>query len=364
MGAMRARAVGAYAVVAALQILCWAPPAQAGGPTTSAPAGAVDLYAEAREAVDAGHYEHALSLLESAVRLEPGQARYRALLAWTHARLGADEQAAAEYARLGDWYAERGRHALAAEAFEQAVGLGRRDARLHVRLARAYYELKQLLGTISTRRVPGASPDRIVGAYYLLSPVPSQPDRYYVCPRSSAIYQIRQAIDAGLDDAVTRLLQADICLAAGRHEQALAIYRSIESRVPPEERAGYYFRSARAALGVDASDEYLARLRQAIDLDPQRYGPSLADAYDAMARRCSRQGELEMYIRYLEQATDVSPVSAQLHCRLGNAYWEANRRADAARQWQVALELQPDHPDRKRMLDLISAVGSAPGPSR
>ncbi|UCG17396.1 MAG: tetratricopeptide repeat protein [Phycisphaerales bacterium] len=359
---MRERRVGAYVVV--LQIACWPPPAQADVPTTSAPVGAASLYAEAREAVEAGRHDHAASLLESAVRLEPEHVQYRALLARTYARLGANDRAAAEYVRLGDWYTDRGRHALAAEAFEQAEGLHRRDPQLHVRLARAYYELKQFLGTISIRRVPGASPGRIVGEYYLLGPVPNRPDTYYGCPPSSAIYRIQQAIDGGLEDAATRLLHGDIWLAAGRHAEALAVYRSIENHVPAKEQAGYYFRSARAALGVDATDEYFARLQRAIELDPQRYGPALADAYDAMARRCSRQGELATYIQYLERGADAAPASAELRYRLGNAYWEASRRTDAARQWQIALELQPDHPDRKRMLDLIGAVGSVSSESR
>ena len=280
----------------------------------------------------------------------PDETEIHKRLAETYDKAGQADKAVAEYVRVADLCSQAGNHALAAQALQRATELTPGDAKLRLRLATAYFHLKQYLGTVVQRRVPDGTPGRIAGEYYLLEPVPNRPETWFACPSSSALYQAQRALDAGLDDVSAQLLLADIWLEVGRYETALAIYRSIEKRVPPTEQAVYYFRSAQAALGVDALDEYLARLGRAVELDPRKYASTLADAHATVAQRCSRRGDLEGFIRHLELAAKAAPDSPDLHYRLGNAYWEANRRQEAARHWQIALELQPDHPDRERIL--------------
>jgi tetratricopeptide (TPR) repeat protein len=330
--------------------------------TTTAPAAVTKLVDQARAAMRAERYEQAVALLESAVRTGPGDTRCLELLARAYERTGERGQAADTLVRLGDAHAAAERHAMAAEAFERAGRLGRDSPDYHVRLARCYCHLKQYLGDITTQSITGGVPDRIVGDRYLLKKAPDRKGVWYVSPRESAIYHVRRARDGGLDTLAMQMLEAEIWFEAGQPARALRIYQAVESCVSGEGRAAYYFRSAQAALAAEDLDEYLTRLLRAIELDPHTYSGEKLTAYMTLAERYSRRGDLDAFVLYLQKAVALAPKSVDLHYRLGNAYWEADRRTEAARQWQVALELNPDHPDRTRMLELIRDVQSPARP--
>jgi tetratricopeptide (TPR) repeat protein len=154
------------------------------------------------------------------------------------------------------------------------------------------------------------------------------------------------------------LLHADIWVGAGRYTRALAIYRRIDGVVPAEQRARYYYQFAQASLGTDDVEGYVERLKRAIALDGDTYGRHLVTAYRRAAEYYGAEGDLDNYIRYLELAAGESPTSADLHYLLGNALYEAGRRVEASRRWRLTLELNPDHPDRRRMLELVRLIGS------
>lgn len=48
-----------------------------------------------------------------------------------------------------------------------------------------------------------------------------------------------------------------------------------------------------------------------------------------------------------------SPETASLHLKLGHAYEEAQKYAKAIAQWQMTLNLEPEHPKRMELLNLI-----------
>ncbi|MHC4065905.1 MAG: tetratricopeptide repeat protein [Planctomycetota bacterium] len=262
-------------------------------------------------------------------------------------------KSAPDHCLLADTYLRQEKFALAAESYETAWRLGLDVADLHYGLATAYYKLKNYTGRIFYRTVEGGSAGRIVKDCYLIEPAPSQADRFIAAPQSSAIYHLQKAHDAGIDTPEAHLLHVDIWLRTGRYAQALAIFETLEERVDPPDRAEYYFAYARACLGADDRQGYLDRLEKAIALDPKTYRPRLVDAYRQVAARCNAEGDLQDYIRYLKLAVGEAPESHNLRYALGNALFEAGRQAGACRQWQITLELQPDHPDRTRMLELI-----------
>lgn len=351
-------------------VLAWSlaaaiPPAAGHPPTTTSAPAAVDaLHDQAQAAMNNGQFERAAELLETAIRTDPGRTREYYLLAEAYEQAGHPDRAADTHVRLGDAYAATGRHAVAVDAYEHAGRLGRDGPDYHLRLARSHYALKQYLGAVTKRRIAGGVPDRVVDGYYLLRPVPDRDDMWFVCPPESAIYHIRCIDAAGSTSTAARLLEADVWLAVKQPSRALRIYGSIESEVPAGQKADYYYHSAQAALGADDLNEYIRRLRRAIELAPDRYGHTELTAYTTLAERYSQRGDLERYTDYLKLACELAPRSGDLHYQLGNAYWEADDRVAAARQWQIALELDPDHPDRDRMLQLIrDQQGSSP-PSR
>ena len=72
-----------------------------------------------------------------------------------------------------------------------------------------------------------------------------------------------------------------------------------------------------------------------------------------MADQYNEAGNLDKYIEYLGKAVGESPLTASLHLKLGNAYEEARRLDKAIEQWRMVLDIEPDHPQRTQLLNLI-----------
>jgi tetratricopeptide (TPR) repeat protein len=135
------------------------------------------------------------------------------------------------------------------------------------------------------------------------------------------------------------------------------MYQALDGKVPEEDAALYAYYFAQSALGVEKYDEYLEQLRTATDLDPEAYRSALVDGYLQVADRYNQAGQLDKYIEHLALAVDQSPQTASLHLKLGNALEEARRYEEAVQQWRLVLDLEPEHPQRTRLLNLIRTHG-------
>lgn len=267
--------------------------------------------------------------------------------------IAADDSHADDHRLLGDIALAQERFALAIEAYEQAQSQGLDDARLHFKLATAYFRLRNHLGDIRRRTITGGQADTVQAEGYVIEAVPSERDTFYVSPPASAVFHAQKARDLGLDSPELRLLLGDIWLAVRRYDRALTEYQEVEARVPQSRRGAFYLNYARASLGAGDPEGYLVRLKQAAELDHAAYAPLLGQAYVNVAELHNQEGDTNKYLHYMRLAVKHAPESSDLHYRLGNALWEAGRRADAERHWRITLELRPDHPDRIRMLELI-----------
>ena len=129
--------------------------------------------------------------------------------------------------------------------------------------------------------------------------------------------------------------------------------RNWRRSVAEEDKAlhSYYF--AQSALGVGQYDEYLTHLKEAAKLDPEAYESALVDAYLTVADKQNQLGDLEKYIEYLTLAVQQKPQTASLHLRLASALEEARQYDKAVEQWRMVLDLEPDHPQRTDLLNLI-----------
>ena len=264
---------------------------------------------------------------------------------------------------LGLIHLDENMPALAAEQFQRALKLGRTGGDAHYALAQAFERLDQDFGRVRVISAPGATAGRIVDGAYLIEPVDGDPDLFRAAPPESAIYQLREALDDGVDSWEARRLLARLWLKTRRFAAAAAAFAEAESDVPRGARAGYCREFAEALYGVGDVEGFVARMRQAAEADAEQYAPELADAYRRAAQRCSQRGDLAQYIAYLEKAVAERPDAADLHYLLGNGHWEAGQEREALRQWRLTLQLQPDHPDRQRMLELIQqAVGASRPP--
>lgn len=269
-------------------------------------------------------------------------------------------ESAADQYELGNIYLLQKRFALARDAYETAGRLGQDSAAYHVKLASVYFNLRNYLGAVATVEVIGGQVGQIRNDRLLIDPVPGRKDTFYASPPRSAIFQIVRAREMGLGEGQVRFLEANTWLNARRYEKADALYRMLEGEVPEADRALFWFYWAQAALGLEDHDAYLERLDRAIELEPEVYEATRADAYVTVADRHLQRGDRERYLEFLGRAVQASPLSAGLHAQFGDALWQTGRRDEAAEQYSLAFELEPDHARRIELLNRIREVRRRP----
>jgi tetratricopeptide (TPR) repeat protein len=130
------------------------------------------------------------------------------------------------------------------------------------------------------------------------------------------------------------------------------MFAQIEPTVK-DDKALFYYYFAQAAFGTGQYDRYLELLEQAIRLDPAAYKATRVDAYLSVADQYNQAGNLDKYIEYLDRAVTESPQTASLHLKLGYACEEARKLDRAVVQWRMVLDIEPDHPERTKLLNLI-----------
>jgi tetratricopeptide (TPR) repeat protein len=290
------------------------------------------LLAEAK--YNLNDYEKARKYFEEAIKL--------------NAKSGSDHY------QLGNIYLASNSFALAAESYQAALRLGVDTPVLHYKLGSAYFNLRNYFGKISVVTVKAGKTGTISGNWYLIESVPGKKDVFRAAPRACAVYQVAKAVSDGIKDSPDiQFLFANIYLNARRYKQAYEMFKKLEPKIPKEDKALSYYYHAQSAFGVHRYDEYLELLRKAIKLDEATYSSALVDAYLKVADRHNQAGKLDKYIQFLAKAVQESPETASLHLKLGHAFEEAQEYAKAIAQWQMVLDLEPDHPRRMELLNLI-----------
>lgn len=267
-----------------------------------------------------------------------------------------------DHYQLGNIYLSGNFFALAAESYRSALRLGIDTPVLHYKLASAYFNLRNYFGKISLVTIKAGKAGTLSGEWYLIEPVPGKKDHFRAAPETSAIYQVAKAIAGGIKDRPDiHFLRGNIYLNARRYARAYEIFSKIAPKIPKEDKALFYYYYAEAALGTGRYSEYLTLLQEAIKLDKATYQSTLVDAYLKVAEQYNQAGQLDKYIEYLVKAVNQNPETASLHLKLGHAYKESRQYAKAVVQWRMVLDLEPDHPKRMELLNLIKKHSGSPG---
>ncbi len=297
------------------------------------------LLAEAKYSLN--DYDSARKYFEEAIKLNP--------------------KSGSDHYQLGNIYLAGNFFALAAESYQSALRLGVDIPVLHYKLGSAYFNLRNYFGKISQITVKAGKPGTVYGDWYLIEPVPGKKDAFRAAPTTSAVYQVAKAIADGIGESPDiKFLLANIYLNAKRYPQAHEMLKKIEKVIPKEDKGLFYYYYAQSAFGIHRYDEYLKLLQEAIKIDEATYGSALVDAYLKVADRYNQAGQLDKYIEYLAKAVQENPETASLHLKLGYAYEEAQLYAKAIVQWQMVLDLEPDHPKRMDLLNLIGKYQKQP----
>ncbi len=103
-------------------------------------------------------------------------------------------------------------------------------------------------------------------------------------------------------------------------------------------------------LGYSWADQgrNLPRARQMLERAVAQQ-PSNGAIVDSLGWALLRLGDVGGAVRWLERAVELEPTDPTLNGHLGDAYWAAGRRTEAADQWRAALSFNPEPPERARI---------------
>lgn len=256
----------------------------------------------------------------------------------------------------------RQRYAEALERIRRAPGGLAQLPEMHFRAAQACFRLGRVAGDLELRAVPGGRAGQFAGDWLLIERRGAG-DVFLCCPAGAALYQLRRALDAGLDEPAAHVLHARIWQQLRHPELALAILKSREALLLEEPGDEVLATCCDVALEAGALADYLRYARLRADRQPGRRDAVLLEACLTAAERYRRQGDEVLYIAWLYRALRIGPQRTDVLLRLADAEWARGRRAAAADLYWRLLRLDSRHPDRQRIVDrLASLEDGGPGP--
>ena len=173
-------------------------------------------------------------------------------------------------------------------------------------------------------------------------------------------------------------------VAAGRPEQAEELLRKVLSQRPTSAETNHCLGRALLVQGTRLADA-LRALERAVELDPNRaeyflyvgwaasdagnfpkadkalaealrLDQGMADAYWQRGVLRQRQGAVRDAIADLTKALALRPSRHEAHAALADAYYGLGREQEALKEWQLAIQAQPDNaPWRFRYGKLLAA---------
>jgi tetratricopeptide (TPR) repeat protein len=242
------------------------------------------------------------------------------------------------------------RYGLALRRVQEArAALKSSTPRLSFQAATARFHLGQSLGATSVREFPDGRPGQFVGKWLLVEQRGDK-DRFLCCPRESALYQLRRALDGGLDDQAADCLHAAIWAGAGRPEVGLRIIKSREAAWREGPTVNSLKTLAELSLACGKARDYLSYSRRLARRDPETAENVMYEAYVSAAKLYNQRGEQTMYRELLRRALEIRQDDVELMLSLGDTIWETGDHEGARAWYRRMLSREPDHPQRIRIM--------------
>jgi tetratricopeptide (TPR) repeat protein len=265
-----------------------------------------------------------------------------------------NEASASDHYQLANIFLAQLKYSRAADEYNRALDLGKKEAIVHYKLGMAYFNMRNYLGKIEKRKYLKAKSGQVLDEFFLIEAVPGDTDFYYCAPKRSCVYHLRRAIDAGIDAPELRFAYANVFFHTRRHQNADTLYQALEKEINEENRALYYYYFGQVKFRQRDFGGYIAKVKKAIELDEKVYGHTLVEAYQAVAGHYGKMENLPKQIDFLKRCIDEEPSNATFHHSLGDAYLKQEDFSKAVDQWKLVLEINPDHPAQMTLMNLIN----------
>ncbi len=256
-------------------------------------------------------------------RLQAAEQIYRQILA-------VEPDHADAWHLLGVIAHQAGKHGVAVEYMERAIGLKGNAAVFHINLAGPYCALRRIPEAIACyRRALELKPDHAHAHYNLGNLLRDQGKL------DEAIACYRRAGELKPDFAAAHNNLGIALKGQGKLDEAIAYYRRALELKPD-------FAAAHNNLGIALKDqgklgEAIACCRRALELKPD-----FAEAHNNLGAGLKVQGKLDEAIACCRRAVELKPDFAQAHNNLGNALKEQKKLDQAIVSYRRALQLKPD----------------------
>lgn len=255
--------------------------------------------------------------------------------AWIESALGRD-RAASALRRI--WAARRA---------------GVSDPDLTFAAARAHFALGRLLGDAEERTITGGKLGQFCGPWLLLESRPGR-DRFLCIPHDSALFEIRTALDGGLDSGEAHLLHARIWRRIGKPDLAWAVLRGQAARLMENATPTMLADCAQIALEANEVDDYLRFTRARATQNPAQQTSILFAACKTAADYYAMRGDERLSFAFLRRALKLRPDHAALALKMADAEWEAGRRQRARRLYRDAVASDPKHGQYEHVLQRLA----------
>ncbi|MFH1746874.1 MAG: hypothetical protein ABIG44_07485 [Planctomycetota bacterium] len=333
-------------------------------PLTSRPATEAyqQLYQEGSARLAAGEHEAAIRLLERALAGAPARVEYAPTLAEAYlaADRAADTQALLKkYPTCEDlWLTwidnaiRKKQWGVALRRSEKALRhLGTAPA-VWYRAAQAHFELGPILKGAWVREVPNGQVGQFDDQWLLVER--RGPRRFLCCPAQSALFQLRRALDAGLEEPDAHVLHARIWHELGQSELGLVLLQQREAMLLDGADDARLVVFTELALKAGALDDYLRYSRLRAEHQSRQGDAIMGAAYLAVARRYAERGDVALHREFCHRALSLRPVDVELMLRIGDLEWAAERWPEAQILYRRVLQREPDHAQRTRILERIA----------
>jgi tetratricopeptide (TPR) repeat protein len=248
---------------------------------------------------------------------------------------------------------DRKQDALALRWVGEAAKHGCDGPAFQLRAAQAYLDQGATLGPVRVIRVPDGKAGQFVPAGLLVERQ-ARAGEFLCAPAESALFQIRAALDRGLDTPEAHVLHARVWLAAGRPHAALGALRTQRQGLLSAADEPILRAYVETCLAAGALPDAVRALRSYERLGPKADADFLRRAFLQVAERYNQRGEDGLFREFLRRAVELAPDDMAACLRLGDALWDADRKTEAQTWYRRVVQQRPLNPQLERVLERLA----------